>query len=324
MTIIPRSFIWDSQYALLVMTTVACFGCTSIGGPWFARTPPDPPSRVFPSVASCRPCPLAPVAARWFERVLIIVLENQDYKDAITDRYLGELATQGTNFTNFHGLFHPSYSNYLAMVAGKDIPTLFNQQKDLDECTVAELLNAKGFTWKNYTQGYPEQPQPCVTAPAFGRYARKHVPFMSFKSIQENACGNIVAASRFEDDLNNQALPTYTFYTPDMDNDGHDTGVSYASKWLEGFLEPLLKNQALMKSMLIVVTFDESADHSPDAGNHIYTVFLGPMVKAREVQDHYNHYNVLRTIEENFGLCPLGEGDNGARPIADVWKRAET
>src|SRR5437879_7762791 len=137
MAIVPRSFIQGSQYALLTITAIACFGCTSIGGPWFARTPLDPTSRVYPSVASGCAFPVAPIAARWFERVLIIVLENQDYKDAITNRYLGELATQGANFTDFHGLFHPSYSNYLAMVAGRDIPTLFDRQKDLDKCTVA-------------------------------------------------------------------------------------------------------------------------------------------------------------------------------------------
>ena len=76
-----------------------------------------------------------------------------------------------------------------------------------------------------------------------------------------------------------------------------------------------------MKKTLTVVTFDESGDTSPEADNLIYTVFLGGMVQSnREVRDNYNHYNVLRTIEENFGLCPLGEGDGGAKPIADVWK----
>src|SRR5437588_318918 len=82
-----------------------------------------------------------------------------------------------------------------------------------------------------------------------------------------------------------------------------------ASRWLQGFLEPdwnngepLWKHKAFMDT-LIVVTFDESYDTSPEAGNHIYTVFLGSMVQHRPegIPDNYNHYNVLRTIEENFG-----------------------
>lgn len=275
---------------------------------------------MYPTVASGCVCPVASVARRWFQRVVIVVLENQNYKDAIADPYLARLATEGANFTNFHGLFHPSYSNYLAMVAGKDIPTVLDYQRDLEECTVADLLQARGLSWRNYAQGYPQRRGQCVTVHTFGRYARKHVPFMSFKPIQRHACGNIVAASRFEDDLNHKALPAYAFYSPDVDNDGHDTGLAHASKWLESFLEPLRTNRAFMQGTLIVVTFDESADTSPDAGNHIYTVFLGPMVQPGEVKNHYNHYNVLRTIEDNFGLCSLGTGDGGAVPITGVWK----
>ena len=52
--------------------------------------------------------------------MLIIVLENVDYEVASKDKNLADLATQGASFTNFHALFHPSYPNYLAMVAGTD------------------------------------------------------------------------------------------------------------------------------------------------------------------------------------------------------------
>lgn len=308
------------QYALFGVTALVCFGCASIAGPWFARTPPDSTSQIFPSVAGGCGCAAASAPANWFKRVLIVVLENQDQATAIRDPYLRELAARGAYFTNFHGLFHPSYSNYLAMVAGKEIPTVFDRQRDLDECTIADLLKAKGLGWKNYAQGYPKDSPRCVTDHAFDRYARKHVPFMSFKSIQRNACDDIVAAGQFDRDRARRALPAYAFYTPDMDNDGHDKGLTYASRWLQGFLEPLLSDPAFMRGTLIVVTFDESADQSPGSNNHIYTVLLGPMVKPRELRGNYNHYNVLRTIEENFGLCALGDGDSAAKPITDVWK----
>ena len=90
-------------------------------------------------------------------------------------------------------------------------------------------------------------------------------------------------------------------------------------------MEPLLSDLIFMRGTLVIVTFDESNPHSRDAAvNHIYTVFLGPMVESgKTIVDNYNHYNVLRTIEENFGLCPLGEGDIGAKPITSVWKSAE-
>jgi hypothetical protein len=75
-----------------------------------------------------------------------------------------------------------------------------------------------------------------------------------------------------------------------------------------------------MKGTLVVVTFDESHQRSPAQGNRIYTVFLGPMVKAQRVAAYHTHYDLLRTIEDNFGLCALGAGDEGAKPITAVWK----
>jgi Phosphoesterase family len=312
--------------ALLAIVATACFGCASIRRPALGETPPAPESRVYPTVAGGCACAVAPVAARWFQHVLIIVLENQDYQDAINTRYLGRLAEEGANFTNFHSLFHPSYSNYLAMVAGKPIPTTHDRQKDLNECTIGDLMQARGLSWKNYAQGYPAPPGPdsnshqCFKGNFAGRYARKHVPFISFIPIQQQECANVVTASQFNKDINKGTRPEYAFYTPDLDNDGHDTSLAYATKWLRSFLEPLRQDQAFMTGTLIIVTFDESRNGSPDAGNHIYTVFLGPMVRPQQVQEAYNHYDVLRTIEENFGLCPLGAGDDGARPIMSVWR----
>ena len=58
--------------------------------------------------------------ARHFDRVVIIVLENVDYEVASQNKDLAALAAKGASFTNFHALFHPSYPNYLAMVAGTD------------------------------------------------------------------------------------------------------------------------------------------------------------------------------------------------------------
>jgi hypothetical protein len=50
------------------------------------------------------------------------------------------------------------------------------------------------------------------------------------------------------------------------------------------------------------------------------------MVKDASHQDpkvldrNYTHYNVLRTIEDNFGLQPTAAGDRDAVPITDIWK----
>ena len=93
-------------------------------------------------------------------------------------------------------------------------------------------------------------------------------------------------------------------------------GLAKAADWLQGFLGKF----KFPPGALIIVTFDESQGGSPD--NRIYTVFLGDMVSPspQGLDRNYNHFNVLRIIEDNFGLAPLAQGDTAARPITGVWK----
>jgi hypothetical protein len=129
-------------------------------------------------------------------------------------------------------------------------------------------------------------------------------------------------------------LPEYMFYSPNLDDDGHNPtsnpqeGLKKASDWLCLFLTTWLHfddttwvpKDEQMKRTLVIVTFDESEGiNKPE---RIYTVFLGAMVKPQEVTAPYNHYSVLRTIEDNFGLDPIQResGDVTASVITGIWK----
>jgi acid phosphatase len=107
-----------------------------------------------------------------------------------------------------------------------------------------------------------------------------------------------------------------------MNHDGHDTTVDVAAAWLKKFLDDTFPEK-LRTGTLLVVTFDESGGNED---NRIFTMFLGDMVKDGSLQDpkalakRYNHYSVLRTIEDNFGLPPLTANDRAAQPITDIWK----
>jgi hypothetical protein len=262
---------------------------------------------------------------RQFEHVLIVVLENQDYDQVVKNSYIKNLAARGVRFSNFNGSFHPSYANYLAMIGGRYFGSSQDDQINIDSRvhTIADLLEAKSLTWKQYAERYPGN---CFKADfdSTRLYARKHVPFMSFASIQDNParCANVVSTDGFDA----RHLPNYAFFTPDMCDDGHnqcpkdsDT-VAQAAAWLKDFIEPLLADPAVTKDTLIVVTFDESASYEH---NHILTIFLGDMVKTGHVESGcYDHYNVLRTIEDNFGAGTLGAQDEKSSPITSVWKPA--
>lgn len=297
------------------MVMLVCSGCVSIGGPLgFIHTAVEPDSRE-PQCGSR--------ASGWprFEHVLIIVFENQNFYDVINHYQFQALAKEGATFTRFQGLFHPSYSNYLAMVSGRKIVTRFDSQVNADGPTIGDRLVAEKKTWKNYAEGYPKG-LGCFNGDSHERYVRKHVPFMTFVN-GKTECGSIVNAEEFEKDVQAGALPHYAFYSPDLDHDGHDpvrhprTGLSKAARWLTSFLK---QYRPSLKNTLIVVTFDESRNDDGEFKNHIYTVFLGDMVKPGEYDSPYNHYNVLATIADNFGVGRVGDGDSCARPIEGVWR----
>jgi acid phosphatase len=103
--------------------------------------------------------------AHHFDRVLIVVLENVDYERAMRDPSLTALAAQGASFSNFHALFHPSYPNYLAMIAGTDFglhrrgsflgDKQVNFPNDPAHRTIADRLIAAGLDFKQYAEELP-------------------------------------------------------------------------------------------------------------------------------------------------------------------------
>jgi len=181
------------------------------------------------------------------------------------------------------------------------------------------LLEIHHLTWIQYAEGFPEN---CFLGckDKAKRYVRRHVLLLSFTAIQQtpSRCARVVDAKAFDP----YQLPHYAFYTPDLDHDGHDgpkeQRLDAAAHWLQQFLEPLLRDRGIMSRTLIVVTFDESQLYTH---HHIYTVFLGDMIQqGYEETQRYDHYSVLRTIEENFALGTLGVEDVTASPITRVWK----
>lgn len=288
-----------------------------------------------------------------FDHVLIVVLENQSYDSAIKNDLLKSLAQKGAIFSNFGNLYHYSYPNYLAMIAGSDFGThnpqiLSDRQKtfrdDSEHRTIGDLLN-----WRNYAEDYPASPtadKPFLGDHA-GRFARRHVPFLSFAEVQKKTFHNVVAVdthdpnNAFVTDIGNfiadpqaHPLPEYIFYSPNLDDDGHDPtsnpqqGLKNSADWLRTFLTTWLhfddktwlpKDEAL-KRTLVVITYDESEGNARP--ERIYTVFLGAMIKPQEVTAADDHYSVLKTIEDNFGVGPLhsDSGDGKAEIITGIWK----
>ncbi|MES9524888.1 alkaline phosphatase family protein [Streptomyces capoamus] len=256
----------------------------------------------------------APVASSvpQYDHVVVAMFENKNYssiKGSSSAPYLNSLASQGTLFTNAFGITHPSQPNYIALFSGSQ------QGVTNDDCPKSfstgnlgqQLLNA-GRTFKGYSEGLPSAG---YTGCSSGNYRRKHAPWVDFPTVS-GATYNVPYSS-FPSDYSK--LPTVSFVIPDMCNDMHDCSVGTGDTWIKNKLDGYVQ-WAKTHNSLLIATFDEDNFTSV---NQIYTVFAGAHVKAGyQSGTQINHYNVLRTLEDMYGLAPLGGAANKS-PVTDAW-----
>jgi hypothetical protein len=251
------------------------------------------------------------------KHVIVIVLENEQRAVTEKEPYFAELVKRGAMLRNFSAVAHPSRPNYIAMISGSTHGVKSDDMVTIDAKHLGDLLEARGLNWKVYAENYPGKCYLRDSAP--GSYARRHTGFLDFKDVQSDParCARIVEASQLDRDAAAGTLPEFALFVPNNKNNGHDTDVAYADKYLRRRLEPLLHDPNFA-STLFVVTFDEDDYH---AKNHVYTVLLGAGVKPGSATDEaYDHYSLLRTIEELFHTGNLGEHDATAKVITSIWK----
>ncbi|CEP08206.1 hypothetical protein [Parasitella parasitica] len=256
---------------------------------------------------------------KYFDRVVIIVMENQDYGVAYKNKFLQGLNKEygnGIMLTNYLATTHPSQPNYIAMISGSTKGTKEDDESNIDRKTIVDLLEAKGISWKTYQEDYPGN---CNKKMDIDKYARKHNPFMSFKNISTNKkrCAKIVNSKQLDKDISSNSVPQFVFYTPNIDNDAHDTDMKFGSNWLKKFLSKRINQKAFNENTMFVLTFDE--DDGASDNNKVLTVLFGPdfhpKSKSNKDNTKYTHYSLLKTIEDNWDLGDLGQNDKKANII---------
>ena len=238
------------------------------------------------------------------------------------------LATQGITLTNYYAVTHPSEPNYCAVVAGDE----FGMDNDdfnaipSNISTVVDLLDTKGISWGEYQEAMPYagfQGFNYSNQETFANdYVRKHNPLILFDSVTSNATrlSLIKNFTSFNSDLAAQTLPQWSFITPNMTDDGHDTTITVAAQWSRDFIAPLLNNSYFMNNTLVILTFDEVETYN--VSNKVYTLLLGGAIPTSlhgtTDSTFYNHYSMISTVSNNWGLPSLGRWDCNANVLQTV------
>jgi hypothetical protein len=244
------------------------------------------------------------------DHVVVVVMENHSNSDVIGNSaapYINSLAASGANFTQSYAITHPSEPNYLALFSGS------TQGITDDSCphtfgsaNLGTELIDNGLSFAGYSESLPYDGYTGCTS---GAYARKHNPWVNWSNVP--ASSNLTL-NAFPSDYSQ--LPTVSFVVPNLNNDMHDGTVSQGDTWLRDHLDGYVQ-WAKTHNSLLMLTFDEDDNSS---GNRIPTVFVGASVRAGDYSERINHYNVLRTLEDAYGL-PYAGASATATPITDVW-----
>ena len=244
-----------------------------------------------------------------YSRVVVVVEENHAASSIIGNKaapFINSLASGGALMTQSFGVTHPSQPNYLALFAGDTFGV------DSNACplnlgaapNLASELIAAGRSFGGYAQSLPTSATDC----GGGAYARKHVPWLNFTNVPPTVS---MPASAFTGD---GTLPTVSFVVPDLDNDMHDGSIADADNWLAAHIGGYV-NWARANNSLLIVTWDEDDDR---ADNRIATIFYGAGIKPGTYSQPINHYNVLATVQEIYGLPKTGQAA-GAPVVSGIW-----
>ncbi|BBX74655.1 acid phosphatase [Mycobacterium shinjukuense] len=255
----------------------------------------------------------AAAALPTFAHVVIVVEENRSQSAIIGNGeapFINALAAGGAMMAQSFAETHPSEPNYLALFAG-DTFGLTKNVCPVDGGTMPNLaseLLAAGHTFVGYAEDLPAVGS---TVCAAGKYGRKHVPWVNFSNVPPTLS---VPFSAFPPPANYPSLPTVSFVIPNNDNNMHDGSIARGDAWLNRHLSAYA-DWSRANNSLLIVTWDED-DHS--SRNQIPTVFYGAHVRPGTYQEAINHYNVLATLEQMYGLPKTGHAAN-ASPIVDIW-----
>ena len=248
------------------------------------------------------------------DHVVVVIEENRSYMQVMDPRnqnsYIHTLAKRGMLFTKSYGITHPSQPNYLALFSGATQGITNNACPfAFDSDNLATALLDAGLSFASFAESLPEAGDvSCMS----GAYGRKHNPVVNWQGTRLPAEVN----KRFADfPTDFSRLPTIAFVIPDQNNDMHNGSFADADDWLKIHIAPYV-DWAMKHNSLLILTWDE--DHY-QSNNRIATILVGPMVLAGKSAQLINHYNVLRTLLDFYGLPALGASSN-SEAIKGAWK----
>lgn len=283
---------------------------------------------------------------------VVVVIEENGASNAIGDTanmpYFNQLAASGLVYNNSHGLNGSEQvfgqMNYLALYSGstQGITDDFSGYS-FDSPNIAKSLHDAGLSFSGFVESLPAAGD--MTTHFAGdpsdplhpdAYARRYNPMAQFTDVgagRTNADVNKPFSS-FPTDYS--ALPTVSYVVPNRLHNTHGSNEAPpfandpsaytqlrrdADQWLQQNLDGYLQWAKTHNSLLIIQT--EDADRTRNYAGGGTTIVAGdPRLFVSGVNGSYvSHYGVLRTIEDMYGIAPIGATATASRFDTDPLGR---
>ncbi len=189
------------------------------------------------------------------QHLVVIVLENEVIGNVWAhgpyEKYLGKLYG---NATSYDASCHPSAPNYLAIISADTLQCGSDAYHRYSMSTLGDLLTAARYSWAAYAENLPTNACSQPGLSTHGEFAVRHVPFLYFANVTKSSTfchHHVLPSSSFNSSVAAGTLGNFSFYTPNLCDDGHTgcggnrTGAQLtrqADLWLKDFLGPMLNH----------------------------------------------------------------------------------
>ncbi len=276
-----------------------------------------------------------------------------------TPYLVSHLKPRGAWLTNYFGVHGGSLSDYIAMTSGQFKKCEVNDALPYHMATgklfchepinnIFHQLDAAHTSWLEWNESMAN---PCAffdmgTDWSHNVYSTHHNPAVYYDDI-EGAVYNeafnkapkpecirkvIATGTTGPDDMSafNAALAKgqmarFNMVIPNGCEQGHDScganRLSQFDDFLKREVSRIEASPAFGSNGLILITYDEWGDGTPH-NHHVAFLALGPQVKPGVYSSGglFNHYSLLRTLEDGFGISQHLMSAAKAKPIGQIWK----
>lgn len=294
----------------MVLLLLAACG-PRVNTPTLTVTVAPPSVTPVPQTPTPTATPTRSVGLPVFSRIYVIVMENKEYGSIVGNAdapYLNSLSARYGLATNYTGVAHPSEPNYLALFSGSTQGATNDGVYNLNGKNIADQIEAQGKSWRVFAENVPPN---CFVgqsasggADGPGTYARKHNPAISFTNISRSSarCANISDFAHFD-----PAAANYALIIPNLCHDMHDCSVTVGDNFLKRWVPKILNSPAWQKDGVLFLTWDEDTTNLGGGGRVPLLVISNRVTPGFRSGTAYNHYSLVRTIQEAWGLGCLNE-----------------